>query len=197
MDAVPLPGPRPPGLRRRSLPAGTELWRLDVRSPVEWSWDAFAEPRHRFDSAAGAFRTRYAATSVPGVARERYHDTGRYVPDDHATHQLVRLTANRRIRLLDLRTEANLDALGLDDRISTSHEPAVWGAAHRLADATRRWWPDLDAIVYRSRTTPQTSVNLAFFATDGFDVAARPLAACEDELVELVLHHQFTIAFGY
>ena len=193
-----FPTTRPPGLRRRSLPAGTELWRIDGSDPAAWSWVGFANPRVRFDSSSGAFRTRYAGTSFSGAARERYLDSGRLIPADHANHRIVQLISQRPIRILDLRTQANLDALDVDDRASTSHEPAVWHACHRLVDAARTWWGELDGIVYRSRTTPQGSTNVAFFSLDGFEVEDnRVLAACAVELDDLVLHHRFSIGFSY
>lgn len=129
--------------------------------------------------------------------RERYFASGRYIPDDHQHQVLVHLTTTRPFRVLDLRTEANLDALGVDDRISTSHEPSVWSCGHRLADQARQWWPQLDGIVYRSRTTPTTSVNVAFFAADAFDITAQSLVTRGTDLDDLVLHDQFTIGFDY
>ena len=135
-----LPADRPAGLALLGLPTGTRLWRIDAHPPEEWSWDGFPEPRHRFDPADGSFRTRYASTRFYGAGRERYLDTGRYVPAGHADHHVVELAATRPFRVLDLRNEAKLDLLGLDDRISTSHEPAVWSAAHLLAERARRWW---------------------------------------------------------
>ena len=173
------------------------LWRIEGSDPASWSWAGFPVPRHRFDSADGAFRTRYAGQSIRGAARERYLDTGLLIPSDHADHRLIGLTTTRRFRIFDLRTESNLDTLGADDRINTSHEPAVRDACHRLADALRRWWPNLDGIVYRSRTTPATSSNVAFFSTDGLDTASRPLDACTAELDDLVLHDHFTVDFDY
>lgn len=141
---------------------------------------------------------RYAAESLHGAARERYLDDGRLIPADHAGHHLVELQARRPLRIVDLRTEANLDALDVDDRINTSHEPSVWDACHRLADAVVSWWPDaVDGIVYRSRTTPQTSVNVAFLSTDAFAVSSRELASCVDELDDLIVDHGFTVRFAY
>jgi len=195
--AAPYPVDRPAGLRRRSLPAGTELWRIDGTDPAAWAWDGFAAPRYRFDSATGAFRTRYVGQSIHGAARERYLDSGLLIPVDHDEHLLVRLTTTRLFRVLDLRTEANLDALDVDDHISTSHEHAVWQGCQRLADAARAWWPDLDGIVYRSRTTPATSANVAIWSTDGLDVEAQQLRSCTAELDDLVLHHHFTVDFDY
>ena len=196
---APLPDARPAGLRRRRVLAGTQLWRLDAQHPDAWDWDGFAGPRYRFDPASGAFRTRYAATDLIGAFRERYRLTGLLIPSDHSQHHLARLTAARHLRVLDLRTERNLDALGVDDQISTGQHDAVWATCQRLADATRRWWPEPserpDAIVYRSRTTPETSVNYAFFAAEAFEVRAWPLARRPEVTADLVLRHGFTVLF--
>lgn len=97
--------------------------------------------------------------------------------------------------MLDLRTEANLDALDVDDGISTSRAPDVWTACHALTDAIRRWWDDLDGLVYRSRTTPATSTNVAFFLLDGLQTTSMRLRDCHGELDDLVLRHGFTIRF--
>ncbi len=117
------------------------------------------------------------------------------IPADHAAHYLVRLVAARHLRVLDLRTEKNLDVLGVDDQINTGQHPDVWDTCHRLADAVKRWWPApdaLDALVYRPRTTPETSVNYAFFALDAFCTESWPLAERTDVLTNLVLRHGFT-----
>lgn len=107
------------------------------------------------------------------------------------------MTAVRPLLVVDLRTEANLDALGMDDRVSTTREPAVWDACHRLVDALRRWWPDLDGLAYRCRTTPATSISVAFFSLDAFQQESRPLVECGAELDDLAVHHQFTFGFAY
>jgi len=193
----PFPASRPSRLRRRGMPAGTELWRIDATVPSQWEWGGFPTPRHRFDPASGRFRVRYANTTMRGAARERYLDSGRFIPADHGLHRLVRLTTRRAFRVLDVRGEATLDALGVDDRISTSHDREVWEACHRLVDAATTWWTDLDGLVYRPRTAPTSSVNVAFFSLDGLRVTSRPLRRCVAELDELVLHHQFTVGFDY
>jgi len=131
---------------------------------------ATASIRDRVPSA-----TRYAGATLVGAVRERYRSTGVVIPADHRTHQLVRLVCARNLRALDLRTEKNLDVLRVDDQISTGQHPDVWATCHRLVDAVRRWWTGLDAIVYRSRTTPESSLNYAFFGDDGFDVESWPL----------------------
>ncbi len=195
---APLPYARPTGLRRRRVEAGTELWRVEAAAPEHWTWTGFPHPRFRFDPESGTFRTRYAASTLVGAFRERYRPTGLMIPADHAAHHLVRLVAARHLRVLDLRTEANLDILGVDDQINTGQHPDVWDTCHRLADAVRRWWPEpdgLDALVYRPRTTPETSVNYAFFALDAFKTESWPLAERVDVLANLVLRHGFTVGW--
>jgi hypothetical protein len=190
-----LPDARPAGLRRRRVPAGTEIWRVDATEPAAWTWEGFSDPRYRFDPASGAFRTRYAGGTVVGACRERYRDTGLVIPSDHSSHYLVRLVSNRHLRVLDLRTERNLDVLQVDDQISTGQHAEVWDTCHRLADGARRWWNDLDAIVYRSRTTPENSINFAFFGDDAFDIETWVLADRADVLTDLVLRHGFTVGW--
>lgn len=196
---TPLPDARPVGLRRRRIDAGTELWRVEAAPPDEWTWTGFPTARYRFDPESGAFRTRYAASTLVGAFRERYRPTGLVIPEDHAGHRLVRLVAARHLRVLDLRTEANLDVLGVDDQINTGQHDDVWTTCHRLADAVRRWWPStdaLDAIVYRPRTTPETSINYAFFALEPFTFESWPLAVRTDVLTELILRHGFTVGWA-
>jgi hypothetical protein len=77
----------------------------------------------------------------------------------------AQLLAAGDIDALDLRHDRNLDALGLDDQINTSRAPAVWDACRRLVEHVHDWYGDrCDGIVYRSRTTPERSANLAFFS---------------------------------
>jgi hypothetical protein len=192
-----LPARRPPGLGLLGLPTGTRLWRIDAEPPEAWTWEGFPEPRHRFDPADGSFRTRYTSTRFYGAARERYLDSGRYIPADHAGHHVVELVASRPFRVLDLRNEQKLDLLGLDDRISTSHEPGVWSVAHRLAERARGWWDRIDGIAYRARTTPSSTSNIAIWSTDGCDASSRRLRTCAEELDDLVLRRDVTVDFDW
>ncbi|ORA71528.1 hypothetical protein BST26_08190 [Mycolicibacterium insubricum] len=182
-------------MRRRSVAAGTQLWRVEAAAFADWDWAGFPEPRYRFDPATGAFRTRYAGRLPTGAFRERYRATGLVIPADHAADHLVRLTTVRPLRVLDLRTERNLDLLDVDDQISTGQHPDVWRTCQQLADATRRWWPDLDGIVYRSRTTPESSLNVAFFGSEAFTGTSWRLADRPDVLAGLVLRHGFTVSW--
>ena len=195
----PLPDARPVGLRRRRVNAGTELWRVEAAPPEDWSWAGFPTARYRFDPESGAFRTRYAASALVGAFRERYRPTGLMIPADHAAHRLVRLVAARHLRVLDLRTEANLDVLGVDDQISTGQHDDVWATCHRLADAVKRWWPAddaLDAVVYRPRTSRRPRPTTPSFALEPFTFESWPLAERTDVLTELVLRHGFTVGWA-
>ncbi len=192
-----LPVHRPEGLALLGLPTGSTFWRIDAEPPAQWTWEGFPAPRHRFDPADGSFRTRYASTRFHGAARERYLDTGRYIPASHADHQVVRIEATRPFRVLDLRNEQKLDRLGVDDRISTSHEPRVWETAQLLAQRARTWWDRIDGIVYRARTTPSSTSNVAIWSLDGCTATSTPLVECTDELDDLVLRRDFTIDFAW
>lgn len=192
-----LPVERPRGLGLLGLPTGSTFWRIEAEPADRWEWEGFSSPRHRFDPADGSFRTRYASTRFHGAARERYLDTGRYIPASHAHHHVVRIEAMRPFRVLDLRNERKLDLLGLDDRISTSHEPKVWDTAQLLAQRARGWWDHIDGIVYRARTTPSSTSNLAIWSIAGCRTASRPLVDCGDDLDDLVLRRDFTIDFEW
>jgi len=192
-----LPPERPAGLRLLGLRPGLRYWRIDAEAPGDWSWHGFPAPRHRFDPTDGGFRTRYASTRLYGAARERYLDTGRFIPADHAGHHVIELVTARSFRCLDLRNEATLDLLGLDDRISTSHERVVWSAGQLLAQRVHGWAGAIDGIVYRPRTTPSSTANVAFWAPDAFTASARPLRECRAELDELVLRRDFTVDFDW
>lgn len=94
--------------------------------------------------------------------RERFDDSRRIVRAVDLDTQLVELTG--RLNVLDLRRDETLDALGLDDQISTSRAIGVWTACQRFVDLVHDWFGErCDGLVYRSRTTPQRSANLAFF----------------------------------
>lgn len=172
------------------------FFRIEAQPHAGWSWVPRPDPLYRLDSAAGLWRVRYAAKSDEGAARERYRDSGSLIPVDHATHSLVTLTG--RVRVLDLRQERVLDELQLDDQISTGRTDPWWGAAHRLTDSVREWWGEhVHGIVYRSRTTPETSTNLAFFAHAPLAGSSTQLDACADLLDRLVLTRGFTVDFPY
>lgn len=171
-----LPSRRPAGLRLGTL---RHAWyRIDAERPDAWSWRAFPKPRNRFDPAAAGFRVRYAGDAPRVAMRERFDATRRVVRAGQLDLQLVELTGA--VRVLDLRSDRVLDALGLDDQINTSREPGVWDACHHLADLVHAWFGErCDGIVYRSRTTPERSANLAFFAHA--PLTARPLGSLRDQ----------------
>jgi hypothetical protein len=125
--------------------------------------------------------------------RERFDHAGRLVTDQDLDAHLVELTGQ--VRVLDLRKEATLDALGLDDQLSTSRAPDIWAASQRLSDLTECWFGEqMDGIVYRSGTAPEHSANLAYFAHT--PLRARDLGRLRDQeelLLTCVDADQFTI----
>ncbi len=138
-------------------------YRIDAGDPARWEWQAYPRPASRFDSAAGRRRVRYAGDAARTAMRERFDRDRRQLSTAHLDLHLVELTGP--IRVLDLRRDDTLDALGLDDQISTSRAPDVWAACQRLSDLVHDWFGErCDGVVYRSRTTPQRSRNLAFHA---------------------------------
>lgn len=191
-----LPDERPLGLRTRTL--HVPWYRIDANPPDRWDWTAHDRPRHRFDPLSGRFRVRYAASTARGAARERFPE--RRMSAGDGALWVIRLEGD--LRVLDLCSEATLDRLQIDDRISTSRLPRVrtpltpdpfLDMCGRLADLTRDWWRgDVPAIRFRSRTTPATSRNLAFCACAAWsDVSARRLSDCTDLLVSLALGDGF------
>jgi hypothetical protein len=139
-------------------------YRIDAADPGSWSWQPYPSPLSRFDSAAGRFRVRYAGQAARTAMRERFDAQRRRLTPADLDLNLVELTGS--IRVLDLRRDQTLDALGLDDQISTSRAPDVWSACQQLIDRVRDWFGErCDGLVYRSRTTPEQSANLAFFET--------------------------------
>jgi hypothetical protein len=155
------PTARPAGLR---LTTFRRAWyRIDTEAPQQWTWNAYPRARNRFDSATGRYRIRYAGDTQRVAMRERFDESKRVVRAAQLSLHLVELTGP--VRVIDLRRDQTLDALKLDDQISTSRARDVWNACHSLADLVHEWFGDrCDGIVYRSRTTPERSANLAFFA---------------------------------
>jgi hypothetical protein len=188
-----LPVTKPLGLRVRVV-AGV-WWRIDAAAPADWTWEPFARPRHRFDSSAGRFRTRYAARTERAAFRERFADEGRRISTAHATDHLVELRG--RLRVIDLRAERTLDALRLDDEINVGRDPRVLAATQLLADRLLGWYGDaLHGLLYRSRTTPSSSPNLAFFAGAPLAVVDHgPLCRRTSTLARLIVNERFAVEF--
>jgi len=124
--------------------------------------------------------------------RERFDREHRAIPRSAWNLHLVEL--NGAIQVVDLRRDRTLDALGVDDQINTGRAPGVWTACHLLADLVHDWFGErCHGIVYRSRTTPERSANLAFFAHA--PLSARSLGTLDqhvDLLVDCVTADGFT-----
>lgn len=125
--------------------------------------------------------------------RERFDDLERIVRASETSLRLVELTGT--IQVLDLRRDRTLDALGLDDQINTGRAPGVWTACHLLADLVHEWFGErCHGIVYRSRTTPERSANLAFFARAPLRARSLgPLAEQRELLLDCVAQEGFTV----
>ncbi|MEO6712478.1 MAG: RES family NAD+ phosphorylase [Mycobacteriales bacterium] len=170
-------------------------WRIDAAAPADWGWEPFPSPRHRFDSAAGLFRVRYAARTERAAFRERFADEGRRISAAHQSDHLVEITG--RLRVLDLRNEHTLDALRLDDEVNVGRDPRVLTTAQQLADRLVGWYGDsLHGLLYRSRTTPSASPNLAFFGSAPTTLVDRgPLSRRTATLARLILRDRFAVEF--
>jgi len=133
------------------------------------------------------------------AARERF--PARELTDADGALWLVQL--DQMPSALHLTRQGNLDALGLDDRVSTGRIALTRGAdpdplpdiGGRLADAVYDWWDRVPPpLVYRSRTTPGVGRNLAFTReTSPRTVTARPLREATAIHVHLVLRAGFIV----
>jgi len=179
-----LPDRPPAGLRLSSLDVA--WWRLDVDPPDAWRWQPYPTLRGQFDPDPGTARVRHAARTLRGAFRERCADARRVIHAGEWDTQVVRLTG--RVRVLDLRTESVLDALGLDDEISTGRDPRVLRASRVLCARLVAWYgPRLHGVVYRSRTTPASSANLAFFSATPLVARAVGTVGEFDELLTALI----------
>jgi hypothetical protein len=152
---------------------------------------------------SGRFRARYAANRAAVAARERFPT--RTLTDTDGDLWLVELAGMP--RSLHLTRQVNLDALGLDDRVSTGRLN-VGGRADpdpllelcgRLADAVYDWWDGRPPpLVYRARTAPSMGRSITFTEL------ARPTALQARRLREatalhvyLVLQAGFTVPYAW
>lgn len=170
-------------------------WRIDAASPDDWAWEPFPSPRHRFDSAAGLFRVRYAARTERAAFRERFSDEGRRISRPHGEDHLGEISG--KLRVLDLRSEHNLDLLHLDDEANVGRDLRVLRTTQLLADRLVEWFGDsLHGVLYRSRTTPSASPNLAFFSGAPTTVIDRGrLSDRTATLARLILRDRFAVEF--
>lgn len=180
----------------RTVATSRTWWRLDTEPHQAWTWDALPAPRHRFDPPSGRFRMRYAANDPVAAARERF--PSRRIGPDSTPLWLVRLQGPP--TALHLTHRANLDALGLDDRVDTGRldcplpgggDPLLAVSQH-LSDALFDWWDSTPPpIVYRTRSTPSAR-SMAFTESRTWQqMESRPLRDATALLVALVTHHGF------
>ena len=173
----------------------TAWWRIDAASPDDWAWEPFPALRHRFDSATGLFRVRYAARTERAAFRERFSDEGRRLSASHGEDHVVEIGGS--LRVLDLRSEHNLDLLHLDDEANVGRDLRVLRTTQLLAARLVDWYGDsLHGVLYRSRTTPSASPNLAFFGSAPTTVTDRGrLGDRTATLARLILRDRFAVEF--
>jgi len=138
---------------------------------------------------------RYAARTERAAFRERFADEGRRISAAHGADHLVGITG--RLRVLDLRSEQTLEALRIDDEANVGRDARVLRTTQVLSDLLAAWYGDsLHGLLYRSRTTPSASPNLAFFASAPIAVTDHgPLRGRAATLARLVLRERFAVEF--
>lgn len=168
-----------------------------MEEPADWTWAPFPTARNRFDPRSGRFRVRYAASTSTAATRERF--PGRTLTEADGGLRLVRLDGSP--SALHLTRRSVLDALGLDDRVSTGRldKPAVNGdplldVAQQLSDAVYDWWGGSPPpLVYRTRSTPSAR-SVAFTRTVAWDTTNSGLLRdAVSLLVRIVTRHGFTV----
>lgn len=149
-------------------------------------------PRGRFDPISGRFRVRYAANRAGAAARERF--PARMLTEVDGDLWLVRLEALP--AGLRLTRQATLDALGLDDRVSTGRidvggrrrSDPLLDTCGRLVDAVYDWWDGRPPpLVYRTRTMPEVGRTIAFMEWTS------PVVASAGRLREATALHAYLV----
>jgi len=167
--------------------------------PDAWDWTPYRAPRGRFDPLSGRFRVRYAANRPTAAARERFPERALTATDG----DLWLVALDGLPAALHLTRQATLDALGLDDRVSTGRldvdrrlapDPLL-ATCGQLADRLSDWWDGRPPpLVYRTRTMPAEGRSLAFGLHCGYRVrSARPLRQATALHAWLVLQAGFTV----
>ncbi|MHB1533156.1 MAG: hypothetical protein ACYC1D_00810 [Acidimicrobiales bacterium] len=146
---------------------------------------------------SGRFRMRYAANRSAVAARERF--PARVLTEAEGDLWVVRLAISGPV--LALTRQSNLDALGVDDRVSTgrihpfgrSDPDPLLDTCGQLADALYDWWHGYPPpLLYRARTAPGTGRSVAFTPTSPWSIlAARPLREARG------LHAHLTLRAGF
>lgn len=138
---------------------------------------------------------RYAARTERAAFRERFADEGRRISAAHASDHLVGIAG--RLRVLDLRSEHTLEVLRLDDEANVGRDVRVLRTTQLLSDRLVEWYGDsLHGLLYRSRTTPSASPNLAFFQAAPTTLTdLGPLSSRPATLAGLILRERFAVEF--
>ena len=159
-------------------------YRIDAQPSDEWTWDAYPAPRSRFDSATGdasgfAMPVMRRAWRCASASTASNASSASSALDSHLTELTGPVERPRPAPRPDARrTQAGRPDQHVVARV-TSGRPAS-----SLIDLVHDWFGErCDGLVYRSRTTPERSANLAFFAhapltVRGLGALRRPTSNC-------------------
>ncbi|MGH3086410.1 MAG: RES domain-containing protein [Rubrobacteraceae bacterium] len=103
--------------------------------------------------------------------------------EDRDLH-LVRITAGRFLRLVDLRSNKTLSALGLDARVSTGEN---YVTCQKWARALHGAFPEIDGLRYAPRKAGEDFSNVVLFADRCADALVYSSRGCLEGLEEVVL----------
>lgn len=181
---------RPPGesLRRQWAELEVLEWRAPlwrIQKGAEPNYRIYENPRYRFDAPGGQYAAVYTNDSWLGVFGEVYVDRrGRRMGMGDRSLHLVRITAGRPLRIVDLRSNKTLSALGLDARISTGEDYEV---CQTWALALHGAFPEIDGLRYAPRKAGEEFSNAVLFAGRCADALAYSSQGRLEELDEVVL----------
>jgi hypothetical protein len=147
------------------------MWRIHWEEPHEiLTRPPSNPPRYRFDDPRSEFAVTYGNLEEVGAFLEVYGDMQRIDAGQRDRWRTL-IESGRELLLIDLDEAKTQKAFGLDARVAASRQYAT---TQRWSRAFHDWYPDVDAIRYRSRQESAT-LNACLFLDrcgDAFTVAA-------------------------
>lgn len=129
------------------------MWRIHWEEPNEiLTRKPTDPPRYRFDDPQSEFPVTYGNAEELGAILEVYGDTQR-IDAAQRDRWLTMIESGRELLLIDLDDARTQKAFGLDARIAASRQYAT---TQRWSRAFHDWYPEVDAIRYRSRQESAT-----------------------------------------
>jgi RES domain len=135
------------------------MWRIHWEEPDEILTRSPSKPtRYRFDDPRSEYAVTYGNAEEAGAFLEVYGDTQRLDAAQRDRWRTV-IDSGRDLLLIDLDEARTQKAFRLDARIAASRQYAT---TQRWSRAFHDWYPDVDAIRYRSRHESAT-LNFCLF----------------------------------